>query len=520
MKKIIIRVVFIFIFIYIGIVCNNKSLGASASISSSAKNVEPGTTVTITGSVSNTEAWNLSLKSSGGTLTGTTSNTDAAGEEVSKQVISATFVANSEGKYTISLEGEVTGSDLVKQKVTGKSVEITVAKKEEVKVEAPKVTKSSDATLKNLGIKPYDFNNFKSGNTSYSVSVPYETSKIEVYAQKNDSKATVTGTGTKTLELGENKFNVKVTAEDGKTTKTYTITVNRAKISTVATLKNLGIKPHDFSNYKSSVTKYNISVPYDTEKIEIYAEKNNSKQTIAGIGEKKLNVGENTFDVKVTAEDGKTTKTYTLLINRKEEVIEEEPKEDKIKENEATNVQNVIGITKLEVIGATLTPKFSNNVYSYTVEITDEMKELELALDKSSDKINVEIAGNENFRLGENVVTILATNTENGKKSTYQIVVDVKQGKIDTTALNAIMTTAHSNLEKQKIIVYITVGLILILIIAYIIEKYRLQSKDDSDDEDSEETDTYIEDEIDEDDNKNEEEKGIEKTHTKGKRFK
>ena len=82
-------------------------------------------------------------------------------------------------------------------------------------------TASTDATLKNLGIKPHDFSGFRKATTSYSVTVPNDTEKITIYAQATDSKASVTGTGSKTLKVGKNTFSVKVTAEDKKTTKTY-----------------------------------------------------------------------------------------------------------------------------------------------------------------------------------------------------------------------------------------------------------------------------------------------------------
>lgn len=86
--------------------------------------------------------------------------------------------------------------------------------------------KSSNANLGNLGIRPHDFTGFKYGTTSYEVEVPEDTEKVEVYASAQDEKAKVTGTGSKTLEKGKNKFDVVVTAEDG-TTKTYTINVIR-----------------------------------------------------------------------------------------------------------------------------------------------------------------------------------------------------------------------------------------------------------------------------------------------------
>lgn len=104
------------------------------------------------------------------------------------------------------------------------------------------------------------------------------------------------------------------------TTSTTTKTTNNSSTATksnIATLSDFGIKPHDFSGFKPNTLKYSVDVPSDTETVEIYAVKGQSGQLVAGTGIKKLKDGANTFEVVVTAEDGKTKNTYTLTINRK-----------------------------------------------------------------------------------------------------------------------------------------------------------------------------------------------------------
>ena len=87
--------------------------------------------------------------------------------------------------------------------------------------------------------------------------------------------------------------------------------------SSIATLANLGIRPNDFSGFKATKTSYSTDVPNNVESVEIYATKGQSGQSISGTGKKALKEGSNTFNIVVTAEDGKTKKTYTLTINRK-----------------------------------------------------------------------------------------------------------------------------------------------------------------------------------------------------------
>ena len=125
-KKIKIVLANVIAFLIIGI--SNNVYAASASLKAQKTDLEPGETTTITASISDTEAWNLKVTTSGGNLSGVTANADSAGSEVSKDVITVNFTASEEGTYTITLSGQVTGSDLVKKEVTGKNLKINVKK--------------------------------------------------------------------------------------------------------------------------------------------------------------------------------------------------------------------------------------------------------------------------------------------------------------------------------------------------------------------------------------------------------
>lgn len=83
-------------------------------------------------------------------------------------------------------------------------------------------TTDSAPTLSNLGIRPNDFSGFKPGKKEYSVTVPADCTSIEVYASSKNG--TVSGTGTKTLKNGTNRFDVTVTNGSKKTTYTILVT--------------------------------------------------------------------------------------------------------------------------------------------------------------------------------------------------------------------------------------------------------------------------------------------------------
>lgn len=212
------------------LIFGNKSYATSASISASSKTVTPGTSVTVTASVSATETYNLKMTTSkGGKLEGNINNADAFGVEKSQGVLSGTFSSDTPGTYTITLTGTIAGSDF---KIVNVNEPITITVKQNNNGGSTNNggntntgnggTTDSAPTLSNLGIRPNDFSGFKPGKKQYSVTVPADCTSIEVYASSKNG--TVSGTGTKTLKNGTNRFDVTVTNGSKKTTYTILVT--------------------------------------------------------------------------------------------------------------------------------------------------------------------------------------------------------------------------------------------------------------------------------------------------------
>ena len=88
---------------------------------------------------------------------------------------------------------------------------------------------SSDATLSALTVSEGTLTpTFSASVTDYTVTVANSISSITINATANDGNATLSGnTGTQNLNIGENEFNILVTAEDQTTTETYKIIVTR-----------------------------------------------------------------------------------------------------------------------------------------------------------------------------------------------------------------------------------------------------------------------------------------------------
>ena len=168
---------------------------ATASISSNKKSMTVGETATITVSIEGA-AWNL--HASGATSLNEVGYTDNG--ENTKKTFTMSFKPTKAGTYQTTLTGDVSdGTTNATTNVSG-SVKIEVKDKAATNntnntnttnnnTTTPKV--SNDATLKNLGITPkqYDFSGFKKNTTSYSVSVANEAEKISIYATPTNSKA-------------------------------------------------------------------------------------------------------------------------------------------------------------------------------------------------------------------------------------------------------------------------------------------------------------------------------------------
>ena len=103
-------------------------------------------------------------------------------------------------------------------------------------VAAPEPPASTDATLGNLALSGVTLE-FDPATTTYTADVANDVAETTVTPTVNDDGAThvvrldgaADADGVIPLAVGENAISVVVTAEDGDTTKTYTVTVTRAE---------------------------------------------------------------------------------------------------------------------------------------------------------------------------------------------------------------------------------------------------------------------------------------------------
>ena len=133
---------------------------------------------------------------------------------------------------------------------------------------------SNDARLSSLIIKDDNGNDlpisFGSAKTEYTLNLTSDQKEITIDAVAWDEEgATVQGTGTKTLMIGENKFEIIVTAGDNKTKQTYTINVEVSEVPVVylsyngqdyGLMAKLNTNLDGFKKEKMTIQKVNVEV--------------------------------------------------------------------------------------------------------------------------------------------------------------------------------------------------------------------------------------------------------------------
>jgi sugar lactone lactonase YvrE len=202
-----------------------------------------------------------------------------------------------------------------------------------------KVTRlpSSDATLSALTMSEGALNvPFSPGTTTYTSSVANSVATLSVTPTVADSTAKVKVNGNTatsgnaygpiSLTVGPNPITITVTAQDGTTTKEYTITVTRAP-SSDATLSALTVSEGTLNvPFVSGTTTYTSSVANSVASLSVTPTVADSTATVkvngngatsgSAYGPISLTVGPNPITITITAQDGTTTKEYVVTVTR------------------------------------------------------------------------------------------------------------------------------------------------------------------------------------------------------------
>ena len=179
---------------------------------------------------------------------------------------------------------------------------------------------SGNANLSGLSCGSYALSpSFSAGTTEYSVTVPYDVSRLPLDYSAADGGANVSVSGNQ-LSVGVNTMVLTVTAANGATRR-YTISVTRqpdptATLSSDADLADLTPSEGKLTPaFVPNITEYAVYVPYETTKLSLSATAKDSKALGVTQPDAALKQGDNVLTVTCTAEDG-TTRDYTVHVVR------------------------------------------------------------------------------------------------------------------------------------------------------------------------------------------------------------
>ncbi|WP_221469273.1 S-layer homology domain-containing protein [Cohnella nanjingensis] len=130
------------------------------------------------------------------------------------------------------------------------------------------------------------------------------------------------------LPVGRTEVTLNVRSKDQDHNSSYTIYVNRGPVSTDADLSGLTLSQGSLSpSFAVGTHDYTSTVDYDVARLTVTPTAANGYATIAVNGQRvgnsqagqeiALHVGTNEITIVVTAQDGQTTQTYNVLVNRK-----------------------------------------------------------------------------------------------------------------------------------------------------------------------------------------------------------
>jgi hypothetical protein len=130
---------------------------------------------------------------------------------------------------------------------------------------------------------------------------------VALVAQATSAAATVEITGSTDIPVGESQVVVTVTAEDG-TTATYTVTIN-LRDRTIATLSSLTVNGVDVIDGET------VDFPSGTTEAEVVAVATDPDANVEIEGGSALEPGENVVTITVTAVDEETIEVYTVILD-------------------------------------------------------------------------------------------------------------------------------------------------------------------------------------------------------------
>lgn len=152
-----------------------------------------------------------------------------------------------------------------------------------------------------------------------------------------------------------------------------------------------GINPY----FNKNIEEYYLVVGENVNNIDVTAIPENREASVEITGNKNLVSGINKIEIIVTSQDKSKTKKYVINVT---------------KTDNAESANSDLAILAVE--NYSLTPEFSSNVTNYSIEIPNNINEVNILAVPNNIDSTVKVVGNDNLKFGENniEITVIAPN--------------------------------------------------------------------------------------------------------------
>ncbi len=238
---------------------------------------------------------------------------------------------------------------------------------------------------------------------------------------------------------------------------------NNTSLSSNANLKSLRLDVEGLTPaFNKEIMQYNVVVNENVTDIDVLAVAEDGNSTVYINGNHGLQMGSNTIQIIVTAQNG-NKKIYSISVTKTAEA----------------ELSNSL-LENLAIENVTLNPEFRADVLEYSAQVGSTQENLNVLAIPQREAAKVNIEGNSNLPFGQSNVSILVT-AENGiTTTTYTVKVYRKTEEEERQEeLNASLMMENdqsaNNKNKNKLRNIVIIGIVVIsaAIIGVLIMKYK-----------------------------------------------
>lgn len=271
--------------------------------------------------------------------------------EVTGNIKTFKFKAKKEGSVTFSLNGNFYTKKAQEVDTSFNSLQVNIIDvnnnksilQKQAEEEIGESNNRSNSKLQNLrlnieGLVP----EFNKDVFDYYLTVNNNINNLEILTMPENKNSKIEITGNENLREGLNIIKVQITSEDNTSSSSYTINVTKTNnIEDANTnLETLAIQNYLlYPNFDNTVTNYNVEVANDTNNINLLAIPEDEEAKVEIDKNDKLQEGNNTIKITVTAKNNYTKKVYNINVYRRNE---NEEKEYKLEQEENKELLNNI----------------------------------------------------------------------------------------------------------------------------------------------------------------------------------